>query len=68
MPQVFHSCTDIAYRSVTEEETPVAGIHILKTRYEGGKWKVAVSLDEINTAADLYALGVTACKLPPQPT
>lgn len=41
------------------------GIHILKTRYEDGKWKVVVSYDEINTAADLYALGVTGCKLPP---
>lgn len=40
------------------------GIHIAKTRYEDGKWKVTLSWDEFNSAADLYALGVTGCKPP----
>lgn len=61
----MHTCTDIAYRSKSVEETPVQGIHIVRTRYEDGKWKVYLSWDEFNTAADLFALGVTDCKLPP---
>lgn len=63
--QTLHDCTDIAYRAVTVEETPVAGIHIIKARMEDGIWKAYESLDEFNTAADLFALGVTGCKLPP---
>ena len=43
------------------------GIHIVRTRHEDGKWKVYLALDEFNTAADLFALGITACKLPPPP-
>ncbi|ETN40449.1 uncharacterized protein HMPREF1541_04726 [Cyphellophora europaea CBS 101466] len=61
---IMHTCADIAYRSTTIETTPVQGIHILKTRREDGIWKATVSWDEFNSAADLFALGVTGCVLP----
>jgi hypothetical protein len=58
----MHSCSDIAYRSVTSEQYPVQGIHIIRARREMGLWKVSLAYDEINTAADLADLGVD-CRL-----
>jgi hypothetical protein len=59
----MHNCNDIAYRSVTAEQYPVQGIHVIRARSEGVRWKVYLAYDEINTAADLANFGVD-CRLP----